>query len=91
MITKGMTADGQELEAAVAYLGRYLNRLNINTAPASDIADILGLPKAQSEALAAHRLKHGEFKNFDSLGQVSGIDLAALKQNRDRIAFTGTP
>lgn len=87
MVTRGMKAEEAEVEEVIDYLSRYLSRLNVNKATAADIADVLELPKAQADALVAHREKNGPFANFDALQQVPGIDAKKLSEQRDRIAF----
>ncbi|MGH9671635.1 MAG: ComEA family DNA-binding protein [Bryobacteraceae bacterium] len=88
MLGKGMKAEEEEMEEVIAYLARYLSRLNINKAAAADIADILDLPEAQAAAIVAYREKHGDFKNFDDLARVPGADPGKLAEQRDRIAFS---
>ncbi|MBW8868292.1 MAG: helix-hairpin-helix domain-containing protein, partial [Acidobacteria bacterium] len=37
--------------------------------------------------IAEYRKANGEFKDFDGLSKVPGIDLEKLKQGRDAISF----
>lgn len=89
MIPKGMKAEEEEMEEVIAYLARYLSRLNINRATKEDLADVLDLPPQQAAAIVEYRNKNGEFKNFDELEKVPGLDLKKLAAQRDRIGFRG--
>ena len=62
------------------------DKLNINTASASDIQKaLIGIGKA--EAIVQYREKHGNFTMAEQLLEVQGIGKATLEKNRDRIAF----
>jgi type II secretory pathway component PulK len=89
MVTKGMEASDADIEEAIAYLGRYLSRINVNKATAADLADVLSLPAAQAEAIVKQRA-NAEFRNFDDLVKTPGVDAQKLASQRDRIAFSGS-
>jgi competence protein ComEA len=89
MVSRGMNAEDSELEEMVEYLSRYLSRLNVNKAQAAELADVLGLTAKEGEAIVAHRAKAGEFKSFDELSKVPGVDAKKLAEQRDRIGFSG--
>ena len=89
MASRGMNAEDAEIETAIDYLARYLTRLNVNQAPAAQLADILSLAPAEADAIVAYRTKNGEFPNFDALVKVPGVDPKKLAAQRDRIGFSG--
>ena len=80
--------------------GALAAQVNINTAPASELASTLnGVGPAKAEAIVDHRTKNGPFKSADQLAEVRGIGLKTVEKNRDRIvvgaqrsdAAAGTP
>lgn len=71
--------------AAVANAG---NKLNINTATASEIQKSLtGIGAKKAEAIVQYREKHGNFTTAEQLLEVQGIGKATLDKNRDRLTF----
>lgn len=60
--------------------------VNINTADAATLADVLkGVGLAKAEAIIAYRKEHGGFKTVDQLSEVKGIGDKLVKANQDRI------
>ncbi len=67
-------------------------RVNVNTADASTIAETLnGVGEAKAEAIVAYRTEHGPFKSADQLTEVKGIGLKTVEKNRDRIELGAKP
>ena len=48
---------------------------------------MLGIAQKDADAIAEYRKANGEFKDFDSLAKVPGIDLEKLNKGRDAISF----
>ena len=64
------------------------DKLNINTASASDIQKaLIGIGEKKAEAIVQYREKHGNFTVAEQLLEVQGIGKATLEKNRDRIVF----
>ena len=62
------------------------DKLNINTASASDIQKaLIGIGAKKAEAIVQYREKHGNFTAAEQLLEVQGIGKATLEKNRDRI------
>lgn len=62
------------------------DRVNVNTASATEMAEVLnGVGEAKAEAIVAYRTEHGPFKSADQLAEVRGIGLKTVEKNRDRI------
>ena len=60
--------------------------VNINTADAATLADVLkGVGLAKAEAIIAYRKEHGGFKSIEQLADVKGIGDKLVKANHDRI------
>jgi competence protein ComEA len=90
MVNRGMEAEDKDLETVTEYLARYLSRYNVNKASAADLADVLELPAPQAQAIVDYRAKNGDFKSLDDLAKVPGLDVAKLRDVRDRIGFSGS-
>lgn len=62
------------------------DKVNINTADATAIADTLtGVGPSKADAIVAYRKANGAFKSADQLASVKGIGLKLVEKNRDRI------
>lgn len=60
--------------------------VNINTADAATLADVLtGVGLAKAEAIIAYRKEHGGFKSVEQLSEVKGIGEKLVKANQERI------
>lgn len=60
--------------------------VNINTAPAEELAQMLdGVGDARAEAIVEFREENGEFLSVEDLKLVSGIGDVTIEQNRERI------
>ncbi len=70
------------------YLLRSFGRVNINTAPAADLAPVMDVQPESAEAVVAYRKEHGDFKSPDDLKSVPGIDPAKIDQRKNRLVVT---
>ena len=60
--------------------------VDINTADAVTLErELDGIGPSKAQAIVAHREQHGAFRSADELGEVKGIGLATIEQNRERI------
>jgi competence ComEA-like helix-hairpin-helix protein len=87
MIDRGAEGTSEDFTTAEVYLLRVSGRVNVNRAQASDIVAVLSVTQKDADAIIEYRKANGEFKDFDALCKVPGIDLEKLKQGRDAIAF----
>jgi competence ComEA-like helix-hairpin-helix protein len=69
------------------YLTATYGKVKVNTAPAGEIRQILGLTPAEADAIVKARQAKGKFENFDEIASVPGVDAKRLEKNRDAIAF----
>src|SRR3546814_16742871 len=68
------------------------DKVNINTADATAIADTLtGVGQSKAEAIVTYRKAHGAFKSADQLASVTGIGLKLVEKNRARIVLGAAP
>jgi competence protein ComEA len=82
MANRGARATDQEFDAIAEYLAQYFGGVNVNQAPADEIAKTREIdPKVK------YRAANGEFKDLDGLKKVPGIDARAIEDRKDRIGF----
>ncbi len=87
MIAKGAKGTDDELMQTLDYLILNYGRVNMNNATASEIVEIVGLPREQAEAIVKHRRANGRFEDFEGLMKVPGVDTKQLEKMRDAISF----
>jgi competence ComEA-like helix-hairpin-helix protein len=87
MIDRGAEGTSEDFTTAEEYLLRVSGRVNVNRAQAKDVMAVLSVTQKDADAIIEYRKTNGEFKDFDALCKVPGIDLEKLKQGRDAVAF----
>ncbi|OYW09950.1 MAG: hypothetical protein B7X34_05665 [Acidobacteriia bacterium 12-62-4] len=92
MAAFGMKATDEEYALVVDYLVKNfpaedVPRINVNTATAIQMESGLSLKRSQASAVMAWRKEHGNFKSFEDLLKVPGLDAAKLEEKKDRIAY----
>ncbi len=87
MAQRGAVGTDQEFDAVVAYLSRYLGKININKATPAEMQEIADFSSAETEAIVRYRAKNGEFKSFADLQKIPDIDQKRLDARKDRITF----
>ena len=87
MIDRGAEGTSEDFTTAEEYLLRVSGRVNVNRAQARDIIAVLSVTQKDADAIIEYRKTNGEFKDFDTLCKVPGIDVEKLKQGRDAVAF----
>lgn len=87
MIDRGAEGTSEDFTTAEEYLLRVSGRVNVNRAQAKDIVAVLSVTQKDADAIIEYRKTNGEFKDFDALSKVPGIDLEKIKQGRDAVAF----
>jgi len=87
MAALGVEGSDEEFEAVVEYLYRHFGKINVNKAPAGELQRVLQISMAEAEAMVRHREANGEFKNFEGLKKVTGLDARKLEERRDRILY----
>src|SRR5262245_14897889 len=87
MIDRGAEGTSEDFTTAEVYLLRVSGRVNVNRAQAKDVVAVLSVTQKDADAIIEYRKTNGEYKDFDALSKVPGIDLEKLKQGRDAIAF----
>lgn len=89
MVSRGATGTPEEIKTIVEYLAKsFPSQTNVNKASAMDMQTQLELTAKDAEAIVKYRTDHGDFKDWDGLAKVPGIDAAKLTAKKDNIVFT---
>ena len=92
MVSRGATGTPAEIATIVDYLAKNFPaaaaKTNVNKATAMDLETQLELTAKDAEAIVKYRTDHGDFKDWDGLAKVPGIDTAKLTAKKDSIVFT---
>jgi competence protein ComEA len=65
-----------------------VEKVDINSADAETLASVLdGVGVVKAEAIVRYREANGGFRTLEELANVSGIGLATLDRNQDRIVL----
>ena len=84
---RGAVATDAEFKNIKRYMTRYFGLVQINVAPAEEIAAVLGLSPKAAAAVVDYRNAHGKFTDLASLEQVEGIDKDKIEEQPQAIAF----
>ncbi len=91
MTEKGLSISDADYAVVLDYLTKNLGplppKINVNKATADELAKALGITAKQAEAIVAYRTKNGNFKDFDGLKKVDGLDAATVDAKQASIAF----
>jgi competence protein ComEA len=89
MKSRGADASEADFRVIVQYLAKYLGPpVHINTDAAKDIQTNLGLTDAEAAAIVKYRTDKGNFKTWDDVTKVPGLDMSKLAGLQGRIKFT---
>ncbi len=87
MSSIGAKGTDAQFDAVLRYLARNFTKVNINTAPASQIAPVLDIDEATAQSIVDYRLSHGSFTAVEELEKLPGLDAAKIEARKERIAF----
>jgi competence protein ComEA len=87
MIAMGAEGSDEEFTAVLHYLTAEYGRVNVNKAPADEIAEALNLTAKEAAAIVKYREDKGKFQDFDALSKVPGVDVAKLERKKAAISF----
>lgn len=92
MVSRGATGTPEEIQTIVDYLAKNfpVAKTNVNKATSMDLQSQLEITAMDADAIVKYRTAHGDFKDWDSLIKVPGIDAAKLTAKKDSIAFADT-
>ena len=87
---KGRGADGSDADfkTIVDYLSKYQGpEVNVNKASADDMQKQLDLSADEAAAIVKYRQANGDFKGWDDLQKVTGVDAKKLEPLKGRIVY----
>lgn len=88
MVSRGAEGSDEDAAAVISYLTRNFGKpVNINTSSAEQIEAGLSFTATESETLVRYRADHGEFKTYDDLVKVPGLNAALLEEQKKNIQF----
>ncbi len=87
MIDKGAVGTDQDFNLVLQYLLGHYGMVNVNQATTEEIALVTGLSSKEADAVVVYRKENGNFKNFDALAKVPGLDAQKLEAARPGILF----
>lgn len=87
MVARGTQLLPGESETLVPYLAASFGPLlNINTATATELANLPSVDRILAEAIVGYREKNGPFKEIHDISKVEGVNAQILDKIKDRIA-----
>jgi competence protein ComEA len=91
MIQNGLQLSDQEYGTILNYLATYLGpegpKINVNKASADDLKTGLGLTDAEAAAIVKYRTDHGDFKDWQGVAGVDGVDPKKIEAKKDSLSF----
>ncbi len=87
MVARGAVVNDDDYDVIIAYLMADFGRVNVNTASAADLAEVLHLEPAEADAIVTARTQAGKFADFESLVGAPGVPVDALTKRRDALFF----
>jgi len=90
MVDQGAQATEREQAAIVEYLVHNFgpdSKVQINTAPFSEIRLVLNFTNEETKAIIAYREQRGDFKELRDLLKVPGLDTQRVEAKKEMLAF----
>jgi competence protein ComEA len=90
MVDRGAQATDEQAATIVDYLTQTFgkeSKVNVNTAPFEELKSVLGLTTEESRAVIAWRKENGDFKSWQDLQKVPGIDPQKVENKKEIIVF----
>src|ERR1051325_3030525 len=85
MVKNGAKGTDEQLERVMRFLLFNWTKININSAPAPQIAAVLEVSDATAQAIVKRRAENGDFKTLEELKKIPGVDAAKLDARKERI------
>jgi len=91
MEQRGFMPTDEEVETILNYCTKYLGgastKVNVNRATAKELESGLDLPSDQAAAIVRYRADKGDFRTWQDVAKVPGVEARRIEDNKDRIAF----
>jgi competence protein ComEA len=86
MVDRGARGTNEQFGLILDYLAKNQTAVNVNAAPAEDIAPVLGVSDSVAQAVVARR-ESKPFTDIADLSSVPGVDAATVQARQNRIGF----
>jgi len=84
---RGATGSDDDFKIIVNYLAKYFGvAVNVNSAPAKELADNLDITSAEADAIIKARTA-SKIKDWAELSKVQGLDIKKIEPIKSRIKF----
>ena len=93
MAERGARASTEELDTVAAYLAKNFPKVedpswvNVNKATAKQLETVLGLTAKEAQAIIEYRDSHGEFRVWQDLLVIYGVNGRKIDAAKDRMTF----
>ena len=87
MVERGAELSEPEIADVTAYLAKNFGKANVNTAPAAQLEEALGLTEKEALAIVSYREQNGDIKSLDQLKSVPGVSPDKIQAKAAAIAF----
>jgi competence protein ComEA len=88
MIASGARISDSDYDIILEYLSEHLlATVNVNTAAARRIQDVLEISERDARAIVECRDKQGRFKRWEDVAAVPGVDSKVIEQRKARLIF----
>src|SRR4051812_48799608 len=90
MVDRGAEATEAQQTVVVEYLTRNFgkaSKVHINTAPFEELRSVLGLSVEEAKAVLTYRKENGDFKSWEDLLKVPGVDAKKIESRKESIAL----
>ena len=88
---RGLSATEAEYEIIARYCAKYLTgavaKVNMNRASAKELESGLGLGADQAEAIVRYRAEKGDFRSWQDVVKVPGIETRKIEDNKEKLTF----
>ena len=87
MVSRGAEGTDEDFDLIIEYLSKYLGRINLNKAPADELATGLSISKDTAAGIVIYREKNGPFKTWQDLEKVPGLDMKKIQDKKGYVEF----
>ena len=88
MVDRGAVVSAADEKVIVEYLTAHFGlELNLNKATAREIERFLRLSKDEAAAVVSYRKSNGDFKSWEDVAKVPGVDVKKIEGKKDALKF----
>ena len=88
MLERGAEMSDSEYDTILDYLSqRLLATVNVNTAPAALIVEVLEISEKEAAAIVDGRRKVGPLRTWEDVARLSGVEPGVIEERKARLVF----